>query len=133
MWWCIITLTTVGYGDVVPLSPLGKAIASCTAVTGAIVLAFPVTVLGINIVAVRDEYKTKEESDKWEAKLRAADRSGINNENVISNLQEEYDRLCSDITNLEATTKSLTERKERLGILLNCLRDRNTGKEIHRS
>ena len=34
MWWSLITLTTVGYGDVSPISPLGKIIGAFTAVMG---------------------------------------------------------------------------------------------------
>jgi voltage-gated potassium channel len=34
MWWSIVTITTVGYGDVSPLSPWGKVIGAFTAVTG---------------------------------------------------------------------------------------------------
>ena len=34
MWWSIVTITTVGYGDVVPLSAWGKAIGAFTALSG---------------------------------------------------------------------------------------------------
>jgi voltage-gated potassium channel len=38
-------LTTVGYGDVVPVTPLGRIIASLTAVAGLIMLALPVGIV----------------------------------------------------------------------------------------
>ena len=34
MWWATMTSTSVGYGDVVPITPLGKFIASLTAIFG---------------------------------------------------------------------------------------------------
>jgi voltage-gated potassium channel len=42
LWWAVITLTTVGYGDVYPITPLGKLIAGLTAVSGLVMLALPV-------------------------------------------------------------------------------------------
>lgn len=45
MWWAIITLTTVGYGDVVPITPLGKIVAALTAVMGIAMLALPVGII----------------------------------------------------------------------------------------
>lgn len=45
MYWAVVTLTTVGYGDVVPITPLGKMIAGLTAVTGLGMLALPVGIL----------------------------------------------------------------------------------------
>ena len=40
LWWSVVTLTTVGYGDVIPVTPVGRVL------TGVIVL------LGIGVVAV---------------------------------------------------------------------------------
>jgi voltage-gated potassium channel len=45
MYWAVITLATVGYGDVVPITPLGRVIASLTAVAGLIMLALPVGIV----------------------------------------------------------------------------------------
>ena len=39
MWWTIVTLTTVGYGDVVPVTVFGKVIATLTAFSGVCVVA----------------------------------------------------------------------------------------------
>jgi voltage-gated potassium channel len=39
MWWSLITLTTVGYGDVSPLTPIGKIIGSFTAIIGVLTVA----------------------------------------------------------------------------------------------
>src|SRR5580692_9238241 len=45
MWWAIVTLGTIGYGDVVPITPLGKMIASVTIFGGLIMIALPVGII----------------------------------------------------------------------------------------
>ena len=51
MWWSIITLTTVGYGDVSPVTPLGKAMAGIIAVMGIGMFALPAGILGSGFLA----------------------------------------------------------------------------------
>jgi len=45
MWWAIVTLGTVGYGDVVPVTPLGKMIAAVTILCGLVMIALPVGII----------------------------------------------------------------------------------------
>jgi len=51
MWWAIVTLGTIGYGDVVPLTPLGKVIASVTIFMGLIMIALPVGIVATAFAA----------------------------------------------------------------------------------
>jgi voltage-gated potassium channel len=44
-YWAMTTLTTVGYGDVVPVTPLGKAWAMITMLFGLCILALPVAII----------------------------------------------------------------------------------------
>ncbi|KGO90777.1 ion transporter [Flavobacterium suncheonense] len=41
IYWCIVTLTTVGYGDIAPATTLGQIIASCIMIMGYGIIAVP--------------------------------------------------------------------------------------------
>ncbi|WP_120995166.1 ion transporter [Stutzerimonas urumqiensis] len=41
IYWAVVTLTTVGFGDIVPHSPLGKALATLVMITGYSIIAVP--------------------------------------------------------------------------------------------
>lgn len=45
MWWAIVTLGTVGYGDVVPVTALGKIVSVVTIVVGFAMIALPVAII----------------------------------------------------------------------------------------
>jgi voltage-gated potassium channel len=51
MYWAITTLTTVGYGDKVPITPIGKLIAGVTEVSGLLLFALPIGILANGFVS----------------------------------------------------------------------------------
>lgn len=57
MWWSICTLTTVGYGDIYPISPMGKVVGSITAIMGIVFFAIPTAIFGAGFInALREQY-----------------------------------------------------------------------------
>ena len=45
MWWAVVTLTSVGYGDVYPITPIGKLLGGVIAVLGLGLVALPTGIL----------------------------------------------------------------------------------------
>lgn len=64
MWWSVVTLTTVGYGDVVPITPLGKVCAAVTALAGIGMIAMPT---GILAAAFSDGFSRARQAGKTTA------------------------------------------------------------------
>ncbi|PYE56663.1 ion transporter [Deinococcus yavapaiensis] len=49
MYWAIVTITTVGYGDIAPSTPLGKFLASLTMILGYGILAVPTGIVTVSL------------------------------------------------------------------------------------
>jgi voltage-gated potassium channel len=52
MYWAIVTLTTVGYGDISPQTSLGQFIASFVMIMGYAIIAVPTGILSVEIASV---------------------------------------------------------------------------------
>src|SRR4029077_4910668 len=62
MWWAIVTLGTIGYGDVVPVTVLGRIVASVTVFVGWMMVALPI---GIVATAFADEIHRRDFVVTW--------------------------------------------------------------------
>lgn len=51
MYWAIVTLTTTGFGDIVPRTPVGQFITSLTILLGYGIIAFPTGIVGAELAA----------------------------------------------------------------------------------
>ena len=63
-WWCMVTLMTVGYGDNVPATAWGKAVACLTMVTSVLLLALPISVIGTEFTRQWLNYKVDSEFER---------------------------------------------------------------------
>lgn len=50
VYWAIVTLTTVGYGDIAPVSPLGQTIAAVIMILGYSIIAIPTGIIGAEMM-----------------------------------------------------------------------------------
>lgn len=84
MWWAIVTLTTVGYGDIVPITLAGRIIAGFTMVTGMLMLALPI---GIVATAFSEEIHRREFVVTWGMLARVPLFSSLNASEIAELMQ----------------------------------------------
>jgi len=70
-WWSLVTMTSVGYGDVYPRTTLGKFVGFVAMLAGMVLIALPVAIVGQKFQDVYDNH------DLDEAKRRAALRMKV--------------------------------------------------------
>ncbi|AJM92320.1 MULTISPECIES: ion transporter [Nitrosopumilus] len=74
MWWGVITLTTIGYGDVYPITLAGKIIGAGVAILGIAVYAIPT---GIMASAFTEELRRRRETENKKCPHCGKDITGI--------------------------------------------------------
>jgi voltage-gated potassium channel len=60
MYWGIITLATVGYGDIYPVTTLGKFFSTIISLTGIAMFALPAGIIGSSFIEERQKSREKE-------------------------------------------------------------------------
>ncbi len=68
VYWCIVTLTTVGFGDIAPVTPVGQLIAAIIMILGYGIIAVPT---GIVSAEYTSQNKTKQDSEKPKVNLNS--------------------------------------------------------------
>jgi len=92
LWWAIATLTTVGYGDVYPVTPLGRIFASVIALIGIGVVALPA---GVFASAFSDELRERE-IDSLKKKIQARGGGDKADGEQADAVNPEKDMLAAD-------------------------------------
>jgi len=101
MWWCIVTIITVGYGDVIPITMLGKLIASVTSIVGILIVALPIAIIGSRFSGtyremIEEQRRSKDREDLKE-KIDAfrADKIALGGPDNVS--EEEFIYIMTQI------------------------------------
>ena len=95
IYWAVVTLTTVGYGDVVPITPLGKTIAAFIMILGYAIIAVPTGIVSAEF--------TKNRKDKEQLK---------NQNEIISKENEIISKETEILKKLDSIKRQIEEIKK---------------------
>ncbi|CAI9732659.1 potassium voltage-gated channel protein Shaw-like [Octopus vulgaris] len=70
LWWALITMTTVGYGDIYPTSNVGYLVGSLCAVTGLFMVGFTVPIIVNHFVMYYKHMKSMQEARKRDERAK---------------------------------------------------------------
>lgn len=77
LWWAVATLTTVGYGDIYPVTVLGKILGTLISIMGIGMVAVPTGILSAGFIEVLSQKKSdKEEQDSEEEEKKYCPHCG---------------------------------------------------------
>jgi voltage-gated potassium channel len=79
MWWCIVTLTTTGYGDMYPVSLAGRVIAGVTMLFGLVLFGILMNIVGKTLMVLLFGEQISEEEATKESLIRTMLQIGLIN------------------------------------------------------
>lgn len=106
MWWSLITLTTVGYGDVSPITPFGKIIGAFTAIMGVCTVA-----LLTGIVASAFANQRAQRTAILEAEINQALSDGVISDLEAKKIEKLRKELNLSPEHSRSLMKVLSEKK----------------------
>lgn len=125
MWWGFATLTTIGYGDVVPMTALGKAFGACIMVLGVGVYALPI---GIIASGFANEIHRRDFVIRWGLVANVPLFQGLD-ANLINTIAK---RLRSQVVESGKLIAYEGEKADKLFLIVSgAVRRRNEEGEIH--
>lgn len=88
MWWAVCTLTTVGYGDVAPITPIGKLVTSFVSIVGIAMVALPTSLFASGFAHIMER-----DAEALEEEVQDALADGIITEKEMEAFEELAERL----------------------------------------
>jgi voltage-gated potassium channel len=103
LWWSIVTVTTVGYGDIYPVTITGRIIASILMIIGITILGLFISTLGNSLI----ESKLSKINNQSISKIRNKEKAFEEQGNIKKTIKDETKSLIKDkIDSLEYLTEN---------------------------
>jgi voltage-gated potassium channel len=117
VWWAVVTVTTVGYGDVYPVTFEGRVIATIIMIIGIAILGILISTLGAQFI--ESKIKNQRRKDENNIKLMIKDKidrlEGLQSEEIVT--------LLNLISNLHGELKNNSNSTQEQGVL--CIKCNN--------
>lgn len=99
VWWAMMTVTTVGYGDIYPVTALGQGIASLFTLMGVLLLALPSAILASGFIEERHKQGEASTRTPLEEEIGMLEKVGrLHEQGVISQKElENYRRMIHEL------------------------------------
>ncbi|MBN2753190.1 MAG: ion transporter [Rhodospirillaceae bacterium] len=110
MYWAVITLTTVGYGDMVPITAMGKLLGAVIAIIGVGMVALPA-----GILASAFSEKLRRSRQRYEEEVSAALSNGLITHAEKSQLENLREELGLSTLDAEAILRAEVENRKDTG------------------
>jgi gas vesicle protein len=122
-YWSVVTMTTTGYGDMIPQTSIGKAIAGASILIGVLVIALPSLLIGSAFSELNNQYKLKKKRERKQAEREALMNSNDelriqqSQESELTKMLRKHNRVLKEqtqqmhraIEQAEATQKLISE------------------------
>lgn len=106
-WWTIITMTTVGYGDMAPITPLGRLVGTFCAVFGVVVmvcLPSPVFISSFNEIYLQYVSTLKKNEEMASTRKHEVTTNGIKSPNELSLTRNHDQTSVCEVMEFSTTT-----------------------------
>jgi len=120
-WFVIATMTTVGYGDVVPFNWPGKIVAGITMIAGIIIMALPVSIILSNFQQILQAHQNQEKINKQQKKAKGA---GIEkyklweSKKLIQKIDKIFWEMDSKVSSINGLANDISELHQQMGELV---------------
>ena len=93
VYWCIVTLTTVGFGDIAPATPVGQFIATIIMILGYGIIAVPTGIVSAEYTKANDT-KKGELTDEELEQLKTVRYNTQSCENCLTENHKDGSKFC---------------------------------------
>ena len=93
LWWAVATLTTVGYGDIYPVTALGRLVGALIAFSGLAAVAIPTSIISSGLMESMSREKDESRPSKQEPEKTEIDGILREHSEMLKNISEKLSQI----------------------------------------